>query len=122
LRNGGVTQLTPGRTWRLPDGTKVTFLGIDQWATFQIAHEPGKRTLLVAAVLIIVGLIASLRVRRRRFWLRAVPVQDGDPARRTVVTAAGLARSDTDGFADELDDLVGQIGGPQAGVHPTERD
>jgi cytochrome c biogenesis protein len=122
LRNVGVTQLSPGRSWVLPDGTKVTFLGIDQWATFQIAHEPGKRTLLVAAVLIVVGLIASLRVRRRRFWLRAVPVEGADPARRTVVTAAGLARSDTDDFAGELDDLVGQIGGPQAGVRTTERD
>jgi cytochrome c biogenesis protein len=67
---------------------------------------------LVGAVLIIAGLLASLRVRRRRFWLRAVPASADDPDRRTVVTAAGLARSDADGFTDELAELVSQIGRP----------
>jgi cytochrome c biogenesis protein len=109
LKNIGVKQLTPGKSWRLPDGATVTFKGIDQWATFQVAHEPGKRTLLAGAILVIAGLLASLRVRRRRFWLRAIPAASGDPGGRTVVTAAGLARSEADGFGDELDDLVGRI-------------
>lgn len=109
LKNIGVTQLTPGKSWHLPDGATVTFHGIDQWATFQVAHEPGKRTLLAGAVLIIAGLLASLRIRRRRFWLRAVPAAAGESDRRTVVTAAGLARSDAEGFSRELEDLVGRI-------------
>jgi cytochrome c biogenesis protein len=120
LKNIGVTQLTPGHTWHLKDGATVKFVGIQQWATFQVAHEPGKRTVLVGAVLIIAGLLASLRVRRRRFWLRAVPAADGDPDRRTVVTAAGLARSDADRFADELDTLVSQIGRPSPGAEGTD--
>jgi cytochrome c biogenesis protein len=122
LKNIGITQLTPGKSWKLPDGATVTFEGVDQWATFQVAHEPGKRTELIAAVLIIAGLLGSLRVRRRRFWLRAVPAPDGDNGGRTVVTAAGLARSDVGGFVDELDDLVGQIGRPPNGATETERD
>jgi cytochrome c biogenesis protein len=109
LKNIGVTQLTPGKSWHLEDGTTVTFDGIDQWATFQVAHEPGKRTLLAGAILVIAGLLASLRVRRRRFWLRAVPAAAGDGGGRTVVMAAGLARSDADGFYSELEDLVGRI-------------
>lgn len=116
LKNIGVTQLGPGKSWHLKDGATVTFEGVDQWATFQVAHEPGKLTLLVGAILVIAGLLASLRVRRRRFWVRAVPASDGDPDRRTVVTAAGLARSDGDGFADELGDLVAQIGGAPPGT------
>jgi cytochrome c biogenesis protein len=115
LKNIGMTQLTPGQSWKLPDGATVTFQGVDQWATFQVAHQPGKRTVLVAAVLIIAGLLGSLRVRRRRFWLRASPAADGPSDRRTVVTAAGLARTDVGGFVEELDDLVGQIGRPQEG-------
>jgi cytochrome c biogenesis protein len=122
LKNIGITQLTKGQSWKLPDGATVTFEGIDQWATFQIAHEPGKRTVLVAAVLIIAGLLGSLRVRRRRFWVRAVPPPSGDSSGRTVVTAAGLARSDVGGFVDELDDLVTQIGRPPTGDAGTERD
>jgi len=124
LKNVGVRQLTPGHTWRLKNGTRVTFVGIRQWATFQVAHEPGKRTVLVGAVLIIAGLLASLRVRRRRFWLRAIPAAAGDTDRRTVVTAAGLARSDADGFADELETLLAQIGvqggRPPSGAEGTE--
>ncbi|HWC36030.1 MAG TPA: cytochrome c biogenesis protein ResB [Mycobacteriales bacterium] len=124
LKNIGVTQLTPGKTWHLKDGATVTFHGIDQWATFQVAHEPGKRTLLAGALLIIAGLLASLRVRRRRFWLRAVPAAAGEPGGRTVVTAAGLARSEADDFSGELEDLVGRIAGParHAGDTATERD
>ncbi|HTW19807.1 MAG TPA: cytochrome c biogenesis protein ResB [Mycobacteriales bacterium] len=122
LKNIGVKDLTKGESWKLPDGATVTFEGIDQWATFQVAHEPGKRTVLAAAVLIIAGLLGSLRVRRRRFWIRAVPAAAGDPAGRTVVTAAGLARSDVGGFVDELDDLMAQIGPSRAGDAGTERD
>lgn len=109
LTNIGVTQLTPGRSWRLRDGATVRFGGIDQWATFQVAHEPGKRTLLAGAILVIAGLLASLRVRRRRFWLRAVPASAAHSDGRTVVTAAGLARSDADDFTSELEDLVARL-------------
>jgi cytochrome c biogenesis protein len=122
LKNIGVNQLTKGQHWKLPDGATVTFEGVDQWATFQVAHEPGKRTVLLAAVLIVAGLLGSLRVKRRRFWVRAVPAAGGDGAGRTVVTAAGLARSDVGGFVDELDDLVAQIGRPPTGANGTERD
>jgi cytochrome c biogenesis protein len=106
LTNVGTTQLTPGKTWRLKDGTTVTFVGVQQWATFQIAHDPGATLVLVAAIFMIAGLLGSLLVRRRRLWLRAVPVADGAGPPRTVVTAGGLARTDADGFAAEFDDLV----------------
>ena len=99
-------ELTPGESWRLPDGSKVTFAGVDQWATFQIAHDPGKTLVLVAGVLVIVGLLTSLRVRRRRFWLRAVPVVEPNGSRRTVVQAAGLPRSDAETFRQEFHDLA----------------
>ncbi|HET6910347.1 MAG TPA: cytochrome c biogenesis protein ResB [Mycobacteriales bacterium] len=109
LKNVGTTQLTPGKTWRLADGTSVTFVGVRDWATFQVAHDPGTKLVLVAAVLIVLGLLASLRVRRRRFWLRAAPAAAGAGSRRTVVHAAGLARSDADGNASEFDRLVHQL-------------
>jgi cytochrome c biogenesis protein len=109
LRNVGTTQLTPGKTWRLADGTTVTFDGVQQWATFQIAHDPGGKLVLVAAVAIVAGLLASLRVRRRRLWVRATPVMGDDGTPRTVVSAAGLARSDAEGNAAEFDRLVQRL-------------
>jgi cytochrome c biogenesis protein len=112
LRHVANKELTPGETWHMKDGSTITFSGVDQWATFQIAHDPGKRLVLVAAVLIIIGLLVSLRVRRRRFWLRVGPVAVDGPAegpdgpRRSVVRAAGLSRSDADGFSHEFESLV----------------
>lgn len=102
-------QLSPGQTWKLPDGSTVTFAGVTQWATFQVAHDPGKGVVLVAAVLVIAGLLTSLRVRRRRLWVRALPVPDAAEPRRTVVEAGGLTRSDADGFTREFEDLVRRV-------------
>ncbi|MBV9291744.1 MAG: cytochrome c biogenesis protein ResB, partial [Frankiales bacterium] len=98
LRHLGNRELTPGQSWRLADGSRITFAGVEQWATFQVAHDPGTTLELVAAVLIVTGLLTSLRVRRRRLWVRARP---GD-GRRTVVSAAGLARSDAESFSEEF--------------------
>jgi cytochrome c biogenesis protein len=109
LRNIGTTQLTPGKTWRLKDGTTVTFVGVEDWATFQIAHDPGSWIVLVAAVFIVAGLLGSLRVRRRRLWVRARPADPGEGPGATVVEAGGLARTDADGFTAEFDHLVQRL-------------
>jgi cytochrome c biogenesis protein len=102
-------QLTPGQTWRLPDGSTVTFAGVSQWATFQVAHDPGKTVVLVAGVCVVAGLLGSLRVRRRRFWLRAAPVTGPGADGRSVVVAAGLPRTDPDGFRQEFESTVRRI-------------
>jgi cytochrome c biogenesis protein len=106
LKNVGNHQLSPGQSWTLGDGTTVTFAGVDQWATFQIAHDPGSTLVLFAAGAVVAGLLSSLWVRRRRLWVRAVAAGDGDGPRRTVVSAGGLARSDADGFASEFTALL----------------
>jgi len=106
LKNVGTKTLSPGQKWTLADGTTVTFAGLDQWATFQIAHDPGSTVVLVAAACIVGGLLSSLWVRRRRMWVRAVPSGDATGVRRTVVMAGGLARTDADGFATEFDSLL----------------
>src|SRR4051794_19976893 len=109
LKHVANRQLTPGQSWRLPDGARVTFAGVHEWATFQVAHDPGKKLVLLAAIFVVAGLLVSLRVRRRRFWLRASLAAEPDPSRRTVVRAAGLTRSDSGGFTDEFASLVQRI-------------
>ena len=57
----------------------MRFDGYRQWATLQVSHDPTQTTLLVAAVLMVLGLLGSLAVRRRRLWVRIEP-----PAERSA--------------------------------------
>jgi cytochrome c biogenesis protein len=98
--------LAPGDTLRLRDGTRVTFDGYRQWATIQVSRDPGQPVVLGAAVFIVLGLLLSLSVRRRRVWLRLRPSDGAAGAGRTVVAVGGLARTDAGSFTAEFGRLV----------------
>jgi cytochrome c biogenesis protein len=64
-------ELRPGVTTVLPEGLgTVTFDGVSRFASFQVAHDPGRWWALGGALLAIAGLLASLFVRRRRVFVR----------------------------------------------------
>src|SRR3546814_12431879 len=75
LELGGIEEvaqesLRVGETMKLPDGAgSITFDGVDRFANLQIAYDPGKAMSLVAAILLLVGLTASLVIRHRRVWI-----------------------------------------------------
>ncbi|MGH3739528.1 MAG: cytochrome c biogenesis protein ResB [Micromonosporaceae bacterium] len=116
--------LRPGESWTLDDGSTVEFVETREWMTLQVRHDPGAPLVLVAAVLLLVGLLASLSVRRRRVWFRLLPeagarspgagapapgADDGGPGDgRTIVEAGGLARAEYAGFDDEFSTVVAQ--------------
>jgi cytochrome c biogenesis protein len=106
-------ELGVGQTLVLPNAAgSVTFVGFDQWATFQISRDPGKGVVLGAVAVMVLGLILSLRVRRRRLWVRATsrPIADRADAGGTVVEIGGLTRTDASGgFDDEFARLVAEI-------------
>ncbi|MEX5631119.1 cytochrome c biogenesis protein ResB [Parafrankia sp. FMc2] len=89
----------------LPGGLSLEVDGVREFATFQTKSDPFKGLVLVASVVIIAGLIASLRVRRRRVWVRATPLDGGG----STVEIGGLSRSDAQGFAAELTALTRRI-------------
>jgi cytochrome c biogenesis protein len=92
--------LVPGQSLTLDDGTVVRFDGVQNWAYLQISYDPGQEAVLVFAVLLLGGLGLSLTIRRRRFWARLTPTDDGA---RTVVELGGLARTDRAGYGEEFD-------------------
>ncbi len=116
----GSAFLAPGDTYDLPGGGSVTFTGIKQWANLQVTSDPGKLLVLGAGVAAIAGLMLSLRVRRRRVWVRVRPGVPGEaevaggkaqaPA-PTLVEVGGLSRSDAEGFSAEFDGLVAALPG-----------
>ncbi|MGI9198060.1 MAG: cytochrome c biogenesis protein ResB [Candidatus Nanopelagicales bacterium] len=103
----GLEALRPGQTWDLPGGNgSVEFTGYERWASFQIAHDPGKEPALASAILALVGLTMSLFIRRRRLWVRAREDESG----ATVVSVAGLMRSDEGDLGPDIDELSAALG------------
>ena len=118
LNQIGTVNLRQGQTKSFAGGVTVTFDGWQPWASMQVSHDPAQGYLLVAAVGMVIGLIASLGVRRRRVWVRLSPVggsavdgPSGGPTgeARTVIEVGGLARSDAGDFRGEFVDLVRRL-------------
>jgi cytochrome c biogenesis protein len=96
--------LRPGESFELPGGRgSITFDGVERFAGLSIRTDPGKGLTLVAALLSLAGLVASLVIRRRRVFVRVGP---GEQPGRTVVSVGGLAKDDDDGMADEVAALL----------------
>jgi cytochrome c biogenesis protein len=102
--------LVPGESVTIDDGTTITFDGVQDWVSLQVSHDPGQGAVLAFAVLVLLGLGASLTVRRRRFWARLTPVAAaGEDRARTIVEIGGLARTDRAGYGEEFDRLRAEL-------------
>ncbi|MEV4254415.1 cytochrome c biogenesis protein ResB [Spirillospora sp. NPDC049652] len=114
---GGEKLMEPGETFKLPDGSgSVSFDGMKEWTSLSVNHDPGRVPALLAAVLAILGVIASFTVRRRRVWVRASAAEDG----RTVVHVGGLTLGNP---TPEFDDVVAALRGTpgdSAGAEPEQ--
>lgn len=102
-------QLAPGDEQELPDGSIVEFVDLKQFARLQISSTPGLGFLLSAVVVGTAGLMLSLYVRPRRWWVRTK--RDGS---RTLVEVASLDKvtradlvADLEGFAERLEATLG---------------
>ena len=102
--------LAVGETMRLPGGQgSLTFDRVARFANFQIARDPGKEVVLVAAIMLLAGLTASLMIRRRRIWVRVVP---GSGGRELEVATLPLTRRGAPG--GEVDAVAAAAGAPGA--------
>ena len=97
--------LGPGQSRKLANGMVVSFTGLKQYSVFTLARDPGVPVVAVAAGLLLLGLVPSLYVTRRRVWVRAAP----DGAGGTRVELAGLALQGKAAFEGELARLAQQV-------------
>lgn len=103
--------LAVGETMTLPDGQgSLRFDGVSRFANFQIAYDPGKEISLAAAVLLFVGLSASLAIRRRHLWVRVGPGGLVEVAARSV-TRRPLPNGEVDRLVAAL--CVGRTSAPE---------
>jgi len=97
--------LRPGESAELPDGRgTITFDELPRFVALDLRYDPSVVWLGVFATLAMVGLTASLFLRRRRIWVTLTADESG-----TVVTAAALARGDDPGLAKALDKVVANV-------------
>jgi cytochrome c biogenesis protein len=83
----------------------VSFTGLKQYSVLTLARDPGVPVVAVAAGLLLLGLVPSLYVTRRRVWVRAIPAGAGG----TRVELAGLALQGKAAFEAELARLAQQV-------------
>jgi cytochrome c biogenesis protein len=114
----GKGNLDVGQTLKLPNGVQVTFDGWVPWASLQVSHDPAQAYLLLSALAMVMGLLGSLSVRRRRVWLRIAPAAGQESESPTVVTVGGLARSDSGNFPTEFATLLERL---RSAVTPVEQ-
>jgi cytochrome c biogenesis protein len=110
----GAVNLAVGQSRSFANGVRVSFDGWVPWASMQVSHDPSQGYLLAAAAAMVLGLLGSLGVRRRRLWLRITPsaaAADGSP---TVVAVGGLARNDSGNFGTEFASLLERLRGAAA--------
>lgn len=124
-------QLRLGDTVELPNGLgTVTFDAVPRYASFDIQHDPTQLPVFLCASFVILGLLLSLLVPRRRIWVKATPVAGG-----VLLEYAGLARGEDpklvaavnavlDAHAAELvgSKATSTTPAPPAGSAPSTRD
>jgi cytochrome c biogenesis protein len=104
-----MVNLRVGQSKSFADGVSVRFDGWRPWAGLQVSHDPAQGYLLVVAGSMVVGLLFSLGVRRRRVWVRLTPSVPGLAGSPTVVAVGGLARSDSGNFTAEFAGLLQRL-------------
>jgi cytochrome c biogenesis protein len=105
----GAANLRVGQTRSFPGGVSVTFDGWKPFVDIQVSHDPAQAWLLLAALTMVLGLGASLAVRRRRVWLRIRPGAGSTGRSNTVVEVGGIARNDSGNFPAEFAALLERL-------------
>jgi cytochrome c biogenesis protein ResB len=105
LRRVGRGQLRAAGTAALsvPDVGELTlaFPQLRQYSELLVSRDVGIPLVLAAAILVLVGLMPSLFVSRRKLWVRAEPIPGG-----SLVTVGGFALQRRDAFEEEFARIV----------------
>ncbi|MBX3099418.1 MAG: cytochrome c biogenesis protein ResB [Salinibacterium sp.] len=95
----------------LPNGLgTIELTAIPRFVSLDVHHDPAQAWVLLFAVLVVIGLITSLFIPRRRVWVKVVESKNGT----LTLEYAGLARGDDPGLdaavAELADRHIDQLG------------
>ena len=95
-----------GQGVELPGGLEISFPKLRQYTQFRVARDPGAGIVLVAAILVLTGLIPALYSSRRKLWVRVVAEGDG-----TLLQLGGVALQRKSAFEDEFQAVARELVG-----------
>jgi cytochrome c biogenesis protein len=85
-------------------GLTISFPDLRQYSVFQVTRDAGVSVVLLAAILVLVGLLPALYTSRRKVWVRAEA--DG---RGTVLKVGGFALQRKTQFEEEFAKLTAAL-------------
>jgi cytochrome c biogenesis protein len=101
-----------------PAGPTLAFTDLKQYSVFQVAKDRGVPIVLLAAILILVGLLPALYSSRRKVWVRATPSDGG-----SRLQVGGFALQRKTQFEEEFARLVDALARAEGdGFDDTERE
>lgn len=84
-----------------PSGLTISFPELRQYSVLQVSRDRGVPLVLLAAILVLLGLLPALYTSRRKVWVRAEPNGSG-----TVLKVGGFALQRKPQFDEEFSKLV----------------
>ena len=106
MKEIGLEELKPGQSWESDLGYVIRFIGVERFASFQVAYEPGRFVALLGATLAMLGMFFGLGVQRRRIWVMMHKVGSGS----SVIEVAGLAKSTNHEISKDLNKVLSALG------------
>ena len=101
----GLEELKPSEMWETDSEYVISFDEVKQFASFQIAYEPGRFLALVGAILAMVGMIFGLGVQRRKIFIK-MPAKSSSS---NVIEIAGIAKENHD-LGKDISKLLNELG------------
>ena len=103
----GLEELKPGESWITEQGFEIRFQSVEQFASFQVAYEPGRFLALLGAIFAMLGMFFGLGIQRRRIWVLMPRVEKGP----SVIEVAGLAKSTNHDISKDIEKILAELSG-----------
>jgi cytochrome c biogenesis protein len=104
--------LGAGRSVSLGDGLTMSFPDLKRYTVLEVKRDRGLGILLVAAILILAGLLPALYTSRRKLWVTAEPVPGVEGV--SLLKIGGFALQRRPQFEEEFDAIVRALVPPGA--------
>jgi len=88
------------------EGAEINFTAADAYTVLSVKRDPGVPIIGAGSILLVIGVIVSFLLRRRRIWAVIIPEKEG-----SMVYIGGISQKDKRGLDDDLNLITDEIKG-----------